>query len=243
MKGPQMQDQNAAPLNPLPPVVWLLALPLIAIEAVLGLGQAGLMGGPEAIGWRLQAIERFAFSPDAFWWMAQNGRWPLDAALRIVTYPLANGSFTSALFAAVMLLALGKMVGEVFRWWAVLALFFAGTIMAALVFALLPTRGFPLFGTFPPIYALIGAFTWLLWMRRRAMGANGGGAFRMIGFLLAIQPVFALVQWILAPQSSVQWYWAWSWLADMSSFATGFLLSYLVVPGGGQWLMAQLRRR
>ena len=243
MKAPVMPNQNAAPLNPLPPVVWLLVLPLIAIEIVLALGQAGLMGGPEAIGWRLQAIERFAFSPDAFWWMVQNGRWPLDTALRTVTYPVANGSFTSALFGAVMLLALGKMVAEVFRWWAVLVLFFAGTIVAALVFALLPTSGFPLFGSFPPIYALIGAFTWLLWVRRRAMGTNGGGAFRMIGFLLAIQPVFALVQWMISPQPAVQWYWAWSWLAELSSFATGFLLSYLVAPGGWQRLMAQLRNR
>jgi membrane associated rhomboid family serine protease len=238
-----MQEHHTAPLNPLPAVIWLLALPLIAIEVVLGLGQAGLVGGPGAIGWRMQAIERFAFLPDAFWWMVENGRWPWDVALRILTYPIANASFGSALFAIVMLLALGKMVGEVLRWWAVLVVFLAGTVVAALVFALLPTRGFPMFGSFPAIYALIGAFTWVLWMRRRAMGANGGGAFRMIGLLLAIQPVFAGVQWIIAPQPSVQWYWAWNWLSELSSFATGFVLCYLVAPGSWNALMARLRKR
>ena len=55
---------DAAPLNPLPPVVWALALPMIAMEAVVTLGASGLVGGPDAIGWRLQALERFVFAPD-----------------------------------------------------------------------------------------------------------------------------------------------------------------------------------
>jgi hypothetical protein len=41
-----------APLNPLPVVVWVLALPMIAMEIVLGLGASGLVGGPQAVGWR-----------------------------------------------------------------------------------------------------------------------------------------------------------------------------------------------
>ena len=49
-------DHNAPPLNPLPWVVWVLALPLIAMEVVLSLGAAGVVGGPQAIGWRLQAV-------------------------------------------------------------------------------------------------------------------------------------------------------------------------------------------
>jgi len=32
-----MDDRNAPPLNPLPPVVWALALPIIAMEVVLGI--------------------------------------------------------------------------------------------------------------------------------------------------------------------------------------------------------------
>jgi hypothetical protein len=61
---PTMQDPNAPPLNPLPPVVWALALPIIAMEVVVNLGARGLVGGPEAVGWRLDAMQRFAFSPD-----------------------------------------------------------------------------------------------------------------------------------------------------------------------------------
>lgn len=238
-----MQNPDTAPINPLPAIVWLLALPLIAVEVVLGLGQSGLMGGPEAIGWRLQAVERFAFLPDALWWMLENGRFPPEVAMRVVTYPLVNGTFTSALFALVMLLALGKMVGEVFRWWAVLAVFLTGTIVAALIFALLPTAGYPLFGSFPPVYALIGAFTWLLWMRGRVAGGSRFGAFRMIGFLLAIQPVFALVGLVLSPRTGFEWFWAFNWAAELAAFAAGFLMSFVVAPGGWRHLMAQLRNR
>lgn len=237
-----MQENNA-PLNPLPWVVWLLALPLIAVEVVLGLGQAGLAGGPEAIGWRLQAVQQFAFIPDAWWWMVENRRFPVEVVARIVTYPVINGSFTGALFAIVMLLALGKMVAEVFRWWAVLAVFFAGAIVAALVFAALPTAGFPLFGTFPPVYALIGAFTHLLWLRHRMTGARQLGAFKMIGFLLAIQPVFALFQFVLDPQPQVEWFWVWMWLAELSSFATGFALAFVLLPGGWGRLVSLVRSR
>ncbi len=39
------QDHNAPPLNPLPPVVWLLALPVIAMELVLNLGAGGWLAG------------------------------------------------------------------------------------------------------------------------------------------------------------------------------------------------------
>ena len=39
-----------SPLNPLPPVIWLLTLPVIASEAVFALGGAGLIGGAEGVG-------------------------------------------------------------------------------------------------------------------------------------------------------------------------------------------------
>ncbi len=237
-----MQDHNA-PINPLPAVVWALVLPLIAIEVVLGLGEAGIIGGQEAIGWRLQAIQRFAFVPDAMWWMIENRRFPPVELARIVLYPVINASVTNALFGGVMLLAIGKIVGEVFRWWAVLAVVFAGIVVAALAFMLLPTSGLPLFGTFPAVYGLIGAFTYILWRRGQAVGAHRFAAFRMIGFLLAVQPVFALVSWALMPSNPFQIYVLWIWLAEMAAFAAGFLLSFAVAPGGWQMLMARLRNR
>jgi len=125
---------HTAPLNPLPWVVWALALPIIAFEAAFGLGQAGLAGGASAVGWRLAAIQHFAFVPDILRAMWQAQTFPLSELARIVTYPFVHGSFTHAAMVLVFILALGKMVGEIFRPLAVLAVFFGAAVTGALVY-------------------------------------------------------------------------------------------------------------
>ncbi|MCF1709157.1 rhomboid family intramembrane serine protease [Tabrizicola sp. J26] len=226
------RDPNAAPLNPLPAAVWAIALPMIAMEVVLSLGAAGLVGGPDAIGWRLDAVQRFAYSPDYMRQMIDLHQYPLQGVMRLVTYPFVHLSFTHALFVLVILLALGKMVGDIFRWWAVLVVFFGSGIVGALVYTAIPTMKAPLIGGYPPVYGLIGAFTFLIWMRLAAQGANRFRAFTMIGFLLGAQLLFGLL-----------FGGGWEWVADLAGFATGFLLSFIVSPGGWRQVVARLRQR
>ena len=52
---------DESPINSLPPVVWALALPMIASEVVFGLGQMGFIGGNAGAGLRLNAIEMAAY--------------------------------------------------------------------------------------------------------------------------------------------------------------------------------------
>lgn len=226
------EDHNASPLNPLPAIVWILALPMIAMEVIVNLGSRDLVGGPNAVGWRLDAMERFAFAPDILRWMMETGRWPGEHVMRLVTYPFVHVNFTSALFAIVLLLALGKMVAEVFRPAALLAVFFGSSVMAALVYTAVPVTNVPLIGAFPAVYGLIGAFTYLLWMNLAAVGANKARAFTLIGFLLGIQLVFGLL-----------FGGGWDWVADVAGFATGFGLSFVVSPGGLVRLRDKLRQR
>ena len=217
-----MQDHNAPPLNPLPWVVWAIALPIIAMEAVVALAGGGILGGAEWVGWRLQALERFAFSPDYLRYMIEVG-----------SYPLVHGSTMQAVFVVVILLALGKMVGEVFRWWAVLLVFFGAAAVAAVVFTLvLPGVRQPLVGGYPAVYGLIGGFTFLLWVNLAAVGANKYRAFSLIGFLLGVQLVFGLL-----------FGGGWEWVADLAGFATGFLMSFLVSPGGWARVLDKMRQR
>ncbi len=225
-------DLNAPPLNPLPPVVWALALPLIAMEVVLGLGARGVVGGQNAIGWRLDAMERFAFSPDLLRRMIEAGDYPLNGLHRLLTYPLVHGNFTHALFAVVILLALGKMVGEIFRWWAVLVVFFGAAVVGALAYTVYPAVHAPLIGAYPPVYGLIGAYTFLMWVRLAGTGANQYRAFTMIGFLLGIQLLFGLL-----------FGGGHEWIADLAGFATGFFLSFIVSPGGLARVRDRLRYR
>jgi membrane associated rhomboid family serine protease len=223
---------NEPPLNPLPPVVIALFLVIVGIELVFTLGARGIIGGPGAVGWRIGFMERFAFSSEIFAWMQETGRWSIEHGLRMFSYPFVHASFTHALFAGVMLLALGKMVGEAMGSFAVVAIFFASAAGGALIYALAVGNPTPLIGAFPAIYGLIGGFTYMLWLRLGQLGENQIRAFTLIGFLLFIQLIFGLLFGANA-----------EWVADLSGFAIGFALSIILVPGGWAKLLDRLRQR
>lgn len=225
-------DPNAPPINPLPLVVWLLVIPVMGVEGLLSLGEQGLVGGPGAVGWRLAAFQDYAFSGQVLDWMLANGRFPPEQVMRFVTYPFIHAGAVHALFVVVFILALGKMVGEVFHAWAVLVIFFGAAVVGALAYGFIVPDPMPLVGGYPPVYGLIGAFTFLLWVRLAGTGGEQYRAFTLIGFLLGIQLVFSLV-----------FGGSNDWVADLAGFLTGFTLSFFVSPGGGRRVLARLRQR
>ncbi|MFZ7091573.1 rhomboid family intramembrane serine protease [Primorskyibacter sp. 2E233] len=222
---------NESPVNPLPPVVVALALVLVGIEVAFNMGTRGLIGGPGAVGWRTEYIQKFAFSDRVFEWMRETGQWPVEHLLRFVSYPFLHWSFTQALFAAVILLAMGKIVAEVMGSLRMLVVFFAASVGGALAYALILNDPTPLVGAFPGDYGLIGGFTYLLWVRLGGAGAAQMRAFSLIGVLMGIQLVFGL----LFGGSNL-------WLPDIAGFATGFVLSVILVPGGLVRLRDKMRR-
>jgi membrane associated rhomboid family serine protease len=225
-------DHTTSPLNRLPPAVWLLALPMILIEVALQAGANGIAGGARGIGWRSMLLERFAFFPELWRRQVEVGSWPVEDMLRLATYPFVHGDLTSAIFAVVMLLALGKMVGEVFRWWALLVVFFGSAVIAALVYAAVPFVTTAIAGGFPPVYGLVGAFTFLMWVRLTAVGANQFRAFSLIGALLFFQFVIGM----LFGGGTL-------WVAEIAGFLAGFGLSFFVSPGGWARVRARIRER
>jgi membrane associated rhomboid family serine protease len=141
-------------------------------------------------------------------------------------------SVTHAVMVTVILLALGKFVGEVFRWWALLVVFVGSGVIAALGYTVVPWMQTPLVGGYPAVYGLIGAFTFLLWVNLAAVGANKYRAFTMIGFLLAVQLLFGLL-----------FGGGYDWVADIMGFAAGFAISFAVSPGGWARVREKLRQR
>jgi membrane associated rhomboid family serine protease len=223
---------NESPFNALPPVVVALALPILAVELVLGAGARGIVGGPQAVGWRLDALRDYAFFGPVLEAMIDTGRYPPAEVARFVTYPFVHYGFTHLLMVMVFLLALGKMVGEVFSGAAVLAIFFASAIVGALAFTVLTSDPAPLAGGYPAVYGLIGAYTFILWVRLGQQGAPQERAFALIGLLLFVQLVFGLL-----------FGGGQQWVAEVAGFLTGFALSFVVSPGGWARAVARLRTR
>ncbi|MDR9392732.1 rhomboid family intramembrane serine protease [Roseovarius sp. SYSU LYC5161] len=224
--------ETESPVNPLPPVVAALFIVIIGVEAAFTLGARGIIGGPEAVGWRNAAIQSYAVNSDIIGWMFQNGVFPGEHMVRFVSYAFVHGTFTHALFAGVLLLALGKFVGEVFSQAAVLALFLLSGVAGAVVFGLVGPAQPWLIGAFPGVYGLIGGFTYLMWLKLGQMGAQQYRAFTLIGVLLLIQLIFG----VLFGGNS-------TWIADISGFAFGFLMSFFLAPGGWARLRARIRHK
>ena len=98
-----------------------------------------------------------------------------------------------------------------------------GGIVYALIAGLAPQFRFePLVGGYPAVYGLLGAFTFLLWTRLGQEHANQLRAFSLIGILLAFQLVFGVLFGGAGK----------SWIAEIAGFVIGFLLSFVLVPGG-----------
>ena len=224
-----MYDPHAdeSPFNALPPVVVVLALVMGFNELVMQVADQGLFGVPP----RIVFFEDYGFWPGVWSAMVDTNNYPLEQMMRFVTYPFIHGSLIHAAFAIVIVLALGKAVGEVFSTAAFLAVFFLASILGALIYGMLAPVNFPLIGGYPGAYGLIGAFTFLLWLNLTAVGANSMRAFTLIGVLMGIQLVFGVL-----------FGGGYSWIADVAGFASGFLLSFVVSPGGWSRVVAKIRR-
>jgi len=220
------------PFNKLPPVVLVLFLIIAGIEATLSLGQAGLVGGPSAIGWRLALVRDWGFSGDIFDAMLAQGYWSWDNLARLVTYPFIHLSFTHALVASVLMLALGKMAAEVMGQFAMLALFVLSGIGGALAYALLLDDPVWLVGAYPAVYGLIGGYSFLLWRKLAGSGGQQMRAFSLIAMLMGLQLVWSLFSTV-----------GNGWVAELAGFFCGFGLSFLCAPGEWARILSKLRQR
>ena len=221
-----------SPFNALPGAVVALALAIVGFELVFWVGNRGLFGGPEAVGWRVAMIENYALWPAVLPWVIERGEWTSPELLRFLTYPFIHYGFVGAIFAVAMLLALGKLVGEVFGNIAVLIVFFASALIGGVVYCgIFPDQG-PLFGAFPGVYGLIGSYSFLLWVGYGQMGENQYRAFSLIGFLMGIQLFFSFA---FGSQPN--------WIADLAGFLVGFVITPSLAPGSFRRFLDRMRQR
>jgi rhomboid protease GluP len=227
-----MDRHSVSPFNALPPVVVALAVVIAGLELMFQAATAGVLGGQGGVGWRLNAIRDYGIFDEIGRFMWVNNVWPASELLRLVTYPLIHTGFAHAAFVVVFILAIGKMVAEVFSPLAFVALFLGSAIVGALGFVTLMSSPYPLVGGYPGVYGLIGAFTFILWTREHLRGGPGYRAFGLIGALLAIQLLFGVIQGEFGNVA-----------ADLSGFVAGFTMSFVVSPGGWRRVLGKLRLR
>jgi len=184
------------------------------------------------LGWRVVAVETYGFNGQILDWMLVNGVYPVEHLIRFVSFLFVHASFTHAMFAGIMVLALGKMVGEVFSPIATLAIFLLSGIFGAAAYGYVLNEPHWLIGGFPGVYGLIGAFTFLQWIHLRVLGKSQRRAFSLIGALMGIQLLFGVL-----------FGGSYDWLADAAGFAAGFCLSFFVCPGGWRKIQDLLRRK
>ncbi|MDB4592690.1 rhomboid family intramembrane serine protease [Paracoccaceae bacterium] len=225
------ETPKAAALNPMPPVVMALFLMIAGVEALFALASIGVLGEGFDASWRFFAIERYGINTNLVSWMRETQDYGAEHLVRFVTFSFLHASFMQAAIACALFLAMGKMVGSVFSAPAVLMFFFVSAALGALVYCLIAPEAGWLFGAFPGIYGLIGAYTFLLWVSLKAQQAPAGKAFNMIAMLIGIQLVFGI---FLSGRLL--------WIADLAGFLGGFTLSVLLLPGGLARLMQALRR-
>lgn len=228
MSDPEFQ----APVNPMPAAVTLLFLAIAGVEAALSLAEAGLIGGPGAVGWRLSLIREYGFSGQIFDWMVANLLFPGHELLRSVSYAFIHLSFTHAIFAIVLLLALGKMVAEAMGQLAFVIIFFLSGIAGAMLYAAVLNDPVWLVGAYPHVYGLIGGYSFVMWRRLAGLGQQQLQAFSLIAILMGLQ-----LLWGVFFDAGTQW------LAELFGFCVGFGLSFLLAPGEWQTLLNRLRQR
>ncbi len=225
-----MSEEN--PFNSIPMVPLVLVLVIMGIELILSAAGNGYIGGAQGLGWRNAAFQDYAFAPAVVTEIFERGRGSFAVWQRFVTYAFLHVSFTHALWASVLLLALGKYVGEIFRPAAFAILFFATTIFGALVYGALSWQNTPLVGAYPGVYGLIGAYTYLMWLTLGRMGENQLKAFQLIGILLGLLLIYSML-FGATP----------TWIAEVAGFVVGLFLAPVLAPGGWAAFLSRIRNR
>jgi membrane associated rhomboid family serine protease len=221
-----------SPINAIPPVIIVLALAIVGVEIVFLLAQTGLIGGPEGNDWRRMSATEYGFYPLHLDRIFTLHDYSFGVIKRFVTYPFVNASLTQTAFCAALTLALGKFTAEFYGGAKILVLYVISGICGAVAFGLIAPNNYPLIGGFPPVYGLIGAYTYALWLNLGAMGQNQLKAFRLIAVLLGLQLVFGLI-----------FETGYGWVAELSAFVIGLGLSLLLAPGGWTAFLRRMRTR
>ena len=208
--------------NPVSPIVVVLVVAMVTVELVFQAAEHRLIGGPLAEGWRVEMMRFFGFHKAVFDHILVGGNMEAKVVWPFISYLFISRSFMHMLIASALILAMGKMISDMFSGLAVLVLFVGCGLAGALAFGMFSKAGaFPLIGAYPVFYGFIGTFTWIQVFDLRAKGKSIFPAFHAIITLAMLRIGFTLYAGL-----------ANDWSADLAGLTTGFLLAYILAPDG-----------
>lgn len=201
-------------LNPLPLAVWLLALPVLGVEAVLLLAEAGLLNWPGSAGWRAQAVQAIGVTPALQGWMWDNRALPLDHLARYLGYGFLHLGPAQAVLVAAIVAGLGTTSAPALGSARLVSFALAGQVGGALAFGLVGPQGGWLVGGYPLVFGLAGIYAAVQWQ-----AGAGARAFGVLGVLVAGRLTVAVFMG------------GRDFVADLAAAATGFALAWALRPG------------
>lgn len=153
------------PFSPLPISILGLVAVMAGLELIFSAGSAGLFGGPEAERWRFVAIFDYGFMDRTGLDRAGSRGLISGNGISLLAYSLIHYTFAESLISVVLLLAVGKLVGEFQTDAFLIAVFFLGAAAGGLCYGLLPSADIPLAGSTPGLFGILGAFTCVVMTR------------------------------------------------------------------------------
>lgn len=194
-----------------PGYLWVLVGLLVAIELVLTAAEAGLVGQP---GLRVGAFMLGAFWPPLLVPGAE-GLYPGQRFVMFLSHAFLHGSLGHVAMNGVILLALGKALGERAGAVRTLALFALSAIAGAAAFALLSSASGPMIGASGAAFGFFGL--WNAWDFTARLRAG-----------LPLRPVLATVAGLVLINVAL---WLFlggglAWQAHLGGYLTGWAAAF-----------------
>lgn len=208
--------------NPLPLAVWLLVLPVLGVEAVLSLAEAGLVNWSGSAGWRDGAVQAWGITPALQGWMWESRSFPPDHLVRYVAFGFLHLGPAQAVLVAAIVAGLGTASAHVLGSGRVVGFALAAQAAGAVLFGIVAQDGAWLVGGYPLVFGLAGIYAAVQW--------HSGAGLRAFG-VLAMLVIGRLVVAALAGGQD--------FAADLAAAVVGFTLALALRLG----LRVRLRRR
>ncbi len=209
-------------LNPLPFAVWALILPVLGVEGVLSLAEAGLINWPGSAGWRTSAVQAWGVTPALQGWMWDNRALPLEHVIRYIAFGFVHLGLAQAVLVAAIVAGLGTACAPVLGPARMLVFALLAQAAGAVVFGLVgPDDGW-LVGGYPLVFALAGIYAAVQW--------HAGAGLRAFGILGMLVVGRLVVAGLMGGRD---------FAADLAAATVGFALALTLRPG----LRVRLGRR